>query len=81
MKSIDSKQYSRRDTIEIAGIKQDVADEHIEEECLKILKASKVKVANKFPTSIDIQAAHRKGRKGNVVVKFVNRKFAYAAEI
>lgn len=73
------KQHSRRDTIEIAGIKQEVADEQIEEECLKILKAAKVKVANKFPASLDIQAAHRKGRKGNVIVKFVNRKFAYTA--
>ena len=73
------KQYNRRDNIEIVGIDPVVRDEDIEEECIKILKAAKVKVGNKFPTTLDIQAAHRKGKKGTVIMKFVNRKFAYSA--
>ena len=38
------KQYSRHDTIEIAGIDEDVSYAKIEEECIKILKAAKLKV-------------------------------------
>ena len=48
-------------------------------ECIKILKAAKVKVGNKFPGTLDIQGAHRKRNKGKVIVKFVNRKFADVA--
>ena len=70
------KQYVRRDTVEISGIGMEVADINIEDECLKIFKAVKVKVSNRFPTNLDIQAAHRKDKKGTVICKFVNRKFA-----
>ena len=73
------KQYIRRETIEFSGISQDVGDDAIEYECLKILKAAKVKVGNRFPSTLDIHAAHRKGRKGIVILKFVNRKFAFSA--
>ena len=55
-----NKQYQRRDTIEIAGIPNDVLDDEIEGECLKILKAAKAKVGSKFPNTLDIHAAHRK---------------------
>ena len=71
------KQYIRRETIELVGIDSSVPDDAIEEECIKILKVAKVKVGNRYPTTFDIHAAHRKGRKGNVILKFVNRKFAY----
>ena len=64
------KQYIRRETIEFSGISQDVGDDAIEDECLKILKAAKVKVGNRFPSTLDIHAAHRKGRKGIVILKF-----------
>ena len=73
------KQYKRRGTLEIAGIGTDIEDVNVEEECLKILKAAKVKIGNKFASTHDIQAAHRIGRKGTVILKFVNRKFAYEA--
>ena len=66
------RQYSRRDSIEIAGISPDVKDEDIEEEVIKILKAAKAKAGNRYPTFFDIQAAHRKGRKSVVICKFVN---------
>ena len=73
------KQYSRRDTCEIVGISNDVKDDDIEEECIKILKAAKAKVGNRYATTFDIHAAHRRGKKGTVIIKFVNRKFAAAA--
>ena len=49
-------QYGRRDSLEIVGIKHDVEDVEIEETCLKILKAAKVKVGNRFAGSLDIHA-------------------------
>ena len=73
------KQYARRDSVEIMGISRDVDDARIEDECIKIFKASKVKVGNKFPSTLDIQAAHCKRNKGKVILKFVNRKFGSAA--
>ena len=74
-----STQYSRRDCCEIVGISRDIIDDNIEEECIKVLKAAKAKAGNRYPTTLDIQAAHRKGKKGTVIIKFVNRKFAAAA--
>ena len=73
------KQYSRRDTVEIVGINPEVKDEDIEDECIKILKAAKAKVGSKYPTTYEIHAAHRKNKKGHVIIKFTNRKFAAAA--
>ena len=73
------RQYARRETIELVGIPDDVDDADVEAECINILKSAKVKVGNKFPSPLDIHAAHRKGRKGTVILKFVNRKFAIAA--
>ena len=70
------KQYFRRDSLEIAGIDREVGDDEIENECLRILKTAKVKVGNRFPSTLDVHAAHRIGRKGNVIIKFVNRKWA-----
>ena len=74
-----TKQYERRNTIEISGIPLTVADNDVENEVLRILKVAKAKVGSKLPGQFDIQAAHRKGRKGTVLCKFVNRKFAQAA--
>ena len=74
-----TKQYIRRETIEIIGIGQDVQDDDKENKTFEILKAANVKVGKKYPTAMDIQASHRKGRKGIVIGKFFNRKFAYAS--
>ena len=71
------KQYERRSCIEITGIPKSVEDVDVEDAVLNVLKAAKVKVHNRLPTNFDIQAAHRKGKKGIVICKFVNRKFAY----
>ena len=65
--------------MEICGIDKAISDENVEDECLKIMKAAKVKVGNRFPNTLDVHAAHRKGKKGTVIIKFVNRKFAYNA--
>ena len=73
------KQYERRSCIEISGIPNSVADNDIEDAVIKVLKTAKAKVHTKFPSHMDIQAAHRKGKKGVVICKFVNRKFAYSA--
>lgn len=74
-------QYERRNSIEISGVPASVTDEQVEAEVLKILQAAKAKVNNNFPRSLDIQAAHRKGRNGVIICKFVNRKFATSAVI
>ena len=74
-------QYERRTSIELSGIPESVGDDGVEEAVINVLKAAKVKIHNRFPTHFDIQAAHRKGRKGVVICKFVNRKFAYNAVV
>lgn len=73
------KQYERRTSIEITGIPQSVEDDAVEDAVLKVMKAAKAKAHTKFPTHMDIHAAHRKGKKGVVICKFVNRKFANSA--
>ena len=74
-----TKQYIRRDSIEIMGMDVAIDDEDVEKETLKILKAAQVKLEKKFAMGYDIQASHIKGKKGTVIVKFTNRKFAYEA--
>ena len=71
-----TKQYVRRDSIEIMGMDVAIDDEDVEKETLKILQVAQVKLEKKFATGYDIQASHRKGKKGTVIVKFTNRKFA-----
>ena len=55
-----NKQYQRRDTIEISGVPQNIPDDCVEDEVIKILKAAKAKIGNRYPGSLDIHAAHRK---------------------
>ena len=44
---------------------------------IKIFNAGDISIHSKSLDHFDIHVAHRKGKKGTVVVKFVNRKFAY----
>ena len=74
-----NSQYLRKDTIEISGIPSNISEDNVETEVIKILKLAKAKVGNKFPGIFEIRAAHRKNRKGDVIIKFVNRKFATSA--
>ena len=72
-------QYLRRDSIEISGIPSTVTDDKVEDEVIEILKEAKVSLNRQNLKKSDIQAAHRKGKKGVVIVKMVNRKFARTA--
>ena len=71
-----SLQYLRRDTIEISGIPSEIHQNELEKEILKVFQAAEVKVHGENLQERDIQAAHRIGKKGVVICKFVNRKFA-----
>ena len=61
-------QYSRRDSLEITGIPKNIQDEQLEDE---VAKATLNRQQIKNP---DIQAVHRIGKKGRVIVKVVNRQ-------
>ena len=77
-----TQQYSRRDTLEISGIPMHIDDnKHLEEEVVEIFKDAKATVNRQNIKKMDIQAAHRIGKKGIVIVKVVNRKFVRAALI
>ena len=73
------QQYSRRDNIEISGIPDSVYDEHLESPVINILR----RIGVKNLESYEIIACHRlkklkRGLPANVIVRFVNRKRAYA---
>ena len=79
-------QYIRRSCIEISGIPPNVEkmnktfseEENLETEVLKIYNAAGVVVHGNNVKREDIEAVHRVGKKNITIVKFVNRKFAYA---
>ena len=74
-----TQQYSRRDTL---GIPMHIDDDkQLEEEVVEIFKDAKATVNRQNIKKMDIQAAHRIGKKGIVIVKVVNRKFVRAALI
>ena len=76
------KQYSRRDTLEISGIPMQIDDDkQLKEEVVEIFKDGKATVNRQNIKKMDIQAAHRIGKKGVVIVKVVNRKFVRTALI
>jgi len=68
-----SNQYSRRECIELSGIRVTVNDESLEKVCIDILSKIDVRV-----DSGDIHACHRL-KKGQTILKFVNRKNAELA--
>ena len=76
-----SQQYLRRDSLEISGIPTNINDLQIEDEVIEIFREAKVTVNRQPIKSQDIQAAHTIGKKGNVIVKVVNRKFVRTALI
>ena len=64
-------QYSRRECVEVAGIPQGVPASDLEKTFSKILG----KVGMEVPALVkDIDACHRVGRQGRVIVKFLRRK-------
>ena len=70
------EQYSRRDSIEIAGIPVEVEDDEIEPAVINLLSNIDVIVSND-----EIQACHRLKKKERVICKFINRKFAEGAKM
>ena len=71
-----SLQYMRRDTVEISGIPDNIAQKDLEREVVNIYSEAGVVVHGNKVQASDIQACHRIGKKGITVCKFVNRKFA-----
>ena len=67
------EQYSRRDSIEIAGIPEEVGDD-VEPSVINLLRNIDVEVEED-----DIQACHWL-KKGRIICKFVNRKSAESAK-
>ena len=65
-----SQQYSRRECIEIDGIPKSTKDSDLESCFVDILKEIDITVN---PIT-DIQACHRIGNRGTVIVKLTNRK-------
>ena len=76
------EQYGRRECIEISGIPTSVKDDDLEEEVLRIYQTAEVKVFGRDVCKEDISACHRLGKKKETtIVRFVNRKFAFAGLI
>ena len=69
-------QYGRRNSVEISGIPGDVATKDLESHVINIYKEAKVEVAGRKLEHFDIEACHRIGKRGVVIARFVNRKFA-----
>ena len=74
-----NSQYSRRDSLEITGVPKSINDEQLEDEVLEIFKDAKATLNRQQIKIPDIQAVHRIGKKGRVIVKIVNRKFVQTA--
>ena len=71
-----NQQYQRRNTIEITGIPDTIAQNQLQNEVIKIYTAAQIVVDGDTLERRDIQACHRIGKKGVTICKFVNRKFA-----
>ena len=65
-----AQQYSRRECLDIVGISKNIEDNQIEDKVCEIISGIGVTIN----PLMDIQACHRVGQKGNVIVKFTNRK-------
>ena len=64
-----TKQYSRRDTLEISGILMHIDDDKQLEEVVEIFKDAKATVNCQNTKKMDIQAAQRIGKKGGSHLK------------
>ena len=75
-----NEQYGRRNNVEISGILNQIPDQYLEENVVKICKGSDINIS-----PMDIEGCHRLplGRNSTntaerVIVKFVNRKHSEA---
>ena len=69
-------QYLRRDSIEISGIPANISHNDLEDEVIRIYDMAEVRVHDTKLNKLAIHACHRIGKKGKVIVKFTNRKYA-----
>ena len=76
-----NSQYSRSDSLEITGIPKNINDDQLEDEVIEIFKEAKATLNQQQIRKPDIQAVHRIGKKGKVIVKVVNCKFVQSALI
>ena len=67
-----TQQYSRRDTLEIAGIPQSIEDSELEKKACDLFGEIGVPI-----TPSQIQACHRLYDRKRVIIKFQNRKSSY----
>ena len=73
-------QYNRRESFEISAIPEEIPQGRLEDEVLEIVqKEAKVTVNRQPLKKTDIVACHRVGKKGVVVCRVMNRKFAREA--
>ena len=73
------QQNTRRESFEITGIPANVTQDGLEDEVVEITKDAKVKVSRRPLQKTDIVACHLIGKKGTVICRVVNRKFANEA--
>ena len=66
-------QYSKRECLELVGIRQSVKDDDLEKVVTKIVNKVGINI-----TERDVQAVHRIGKEGRTIVKFSNRKDCHA---
>ena len=76
-----SLQYQRRDSVEITGIPEDIANARLEDEVIKMFNSCQVVVNGNKVDKSQIQGCHRKGKKGKVILKTLNRKLRWKAYI
>ena len=72
------EQYGRRESVEISGIPSNIEQKDLENEVIQVFNEAKVRVHGRPLDPMDITACHRIGKKNVTIVRFVNRKFAYA---
>ena len=73
------QQYTWRESFEVDGIPENISTEKLEDEVIEIVREAKVTVNRQPLKKSDIVACHRVGRKGTVICRVVNRKFAREA--
>ena len=64
--------------MEISGIPSNIEQKDLENEVIQVFNEAKVRVHGRPLDPMDIAACHRIGKKNVTIVRFVNRKFAYA---
>ena len=74
-----SLQYNRRESFEVKGIPVDIEHGRLEDEVIKIVREAEVTINDEPLKKSDIVACHRTGKKGVVICRVVNRKFAREA--